>query len=125
MPNRCMALIRFRCVDEAEMFLEEYNGKAFWAMLEVCRSVSTREYFELTICSKDELCQVVRVASIEVRTSATPPYTFPFSSEEEVAPPASSSSAVELPTCVVCLERMDANITGLITIPCSHTFHCQ
>lgn len=28
-------------------------------------------------------------------------------------------------SCVVCLERLDANITGLITIPCQHTFHCS
>lgn len=31
----------------------------------------------------------------------------------------------ELPTCPVCLERMDATTTGLLTIPCNHTFHCQ
>ena len=31
----------------------------------------------------------------------------------------------ELPTCPVCLERMDAAVTGLITVPCSHTFHCM
>lgn len=31
----------------------------------------------------------------------------------------------ELPTCPVCLERMDATATGLLTIPCLHTFHCQ
>lgn len=31
----------------------------------------------------------------------------------------------ELPTCPVCLERMDATVTGLLTIPCLHTFHCQ
>ncbi|CCJ31567.1 unnamed protein product [Pneumocystis jirovecii] len=31
----------------------------------------------------------------------------------------------ELPTCVVCLERMDASVTGLLTILCQHTFHCQ
>lgn len=30
----------------------------------------------------------------------------------------------ELPTCPVCLERMDSAVTGLITVPCSHTFHC-
>lgn len=28
-------------------------------------------------------------------------------------------------SCVVCLERLDSNITGLITIPCHHTFHCS
>ncbi|KAK0556940.1 hypothetical protein OC846_000784 [Tilletia horrida] len=30
----------------------------------------------------------------------------------------------ELPTCPVCLERMDSNVTGLMTVTCQHTFHC-
>lgn len=34
-------------------------------------------------------------------------------------------SVYELPTCPVCLERMDSAVTGLITVPCSHTFHCM
>lgn len=29
----------------------------------------------------------------------------------------------EMPTCPVCLERMDDS-SGLLTIPCQHTFHC-
>ena len=33
-------------------------------------------------------------------------------------------NAYELPTCPVCLERMDSALTGLVTVPCSHTFHC-
>jgi hypothetical protein len=36
----------------------------------------------------------------------------------------SQTSMYELPTCPVCLERMDSAVTGLITVPCSHTFHC-
>jgi BRCA1-associated protein len=35
------------------------------------------------------------------------------------------SEVYELPTCPVCLERMDSAVTGLVTVPCSHTFHCQ
>ena len=34
------------------------------------------------------------------------------------------SDTYELPTCPVCLERMDSAVTGLVTVPCSHTFHC-
>lgn len=61
------------------------------------------------------------------------PYSFPFlyetlkadrdtilKEDDEVI----SGEADELPTCPVCLERMDANITGLLTILCQHTFHC-
>jgi len=42
-------------------------------------------------------------------------------STKPVAPP--TPSLVELPTCPVCLERMDET-TGLLTIICQHVFHC-
>ena len=29
----------------------------------------------------------------------------------------------ELPTCSVCLERMDESVDGVLTILCNHTFH--
>lgn len=38
------------------------------------------------------------------------------------APP--TPALVELPTCPVCLERMDES-TGLLTILCQHVFHCS
>jgi len=36
-----------------------------------------------------------------------------------------SAGLAELPTCPVCLERMDSSVTGLLTILCQHTFHCH
>ena len=36
----------------------------------------------------------------------------------------STPSLIELPTCPVCLERMDES-TGLLTILCQHVFHCS
>lgn len=35
MPNRCMALMRMRTEEEARLFLSEFNGKPFFAMLDV------------------------------------------------------------------------------------------
>lgn len=37
--------------------------------------------------------------------------------------PPPTPNLVELPTCPVCLERMDET-NGLMTVPCSHVFHC-
>ena len=34
-------------------------------------------------------------------------------------------NAVELPSCPVCLERLDPSISGVVTIVCDHTFHCE
>ena len=42
--------------------------------------------------------------------------------ESAVTPP---DGQVELPSCAVCLERLDANVSGLLTILCNHTFHSK
>ena len=34
-------------------------------------------------------------------------------------------SVFELPSCPVCLERLDSTVTGLVTLPCAHTFDCD
>lgn len=39
-------------------------------------------------------------------------------------PPQLRAAAYELPTCPVCLDRLDASISGLITGVCQHAFHC-
>lgn len=35
------------------------------------------------------------------------------------------TSLAQLPTCPVCLERLDLSISGIMTTACRHTFHCQ
>lgn len=45
------------------------------------------------------------------------------SSAKPFPPP--TPNLVELPTCPVCLERMDDDKTGLMTITCQHIFHCN
>ncbi|THH28576.1 hypothetical protein EUX98_g5615 [Antrodiella citrinella] len=87
----------FRDASEASDFAEVYNGKQFNSM-------------------ESEICHVVRVLSVEI------------DSEDAVGQSISRlglpPGTYELPTCPVCLERMDAAVTGLVTVPCSHTFHC-
>ncbi|KAJ3064765.1 hypothetical protein HK102_008110, partial [Quaeritorhiza haematococci] len=55
-------------------------------------------------------------------TSATDSSPSPASASA-VSPP--TNQLIELPTCPVCLDRMDASVTGLLTILCHHTFHCN
>ncbi|KAG8858442.1 hypothetical protein FRB91_009752 [Serendipita sp. 411] len=95
-PTRAVALMKFRSPQSASDFIEEFNGRFFTAM-------------------EPETCHVVRVSSVKIET---PDLVTGHS------PPAPDGS-IELPTCPVCLERMDTAITGLVTVPCSHTFHCQ
>ncbi|KAJ1306874.1 hypothetical protein OPQ81_007859 [Rhizoctonia solani] len=97
-PNRSMAVIKFRSKGDADAFLETYNGRQFTPM-------------------EPETCHVVRVLSVRISTldSASP---IPYFADQ-------ASVMSELPTCPVCLERMDTALTGLITVACSHTFHCS
>ncbi|KAM4062997.1 BRCA1-associated protein 2 domain-containing protein [Hirsutella rhossiliensis] len=109
--NRYLVLLKFRDGGRAKHWRREFDGKVFNSM-------------------ESQVCHVVFVKSI---TFETP--TRPRRNDQSVA---SSSSAVsnslkpfpppppnliELPTCPVCLERMDET-NGLMTIPCSHVFHC-
>ncbi|OAX79256.1 hypothetical protein ACJ72_06427 [Emergomyces africanus] len=62
-------------------------------------------------------------ARISSTSSPAQPGTLPSTSlsTKPLAPP--TPSLIELPTCPVCLERMDET-TGLLTIICQHVFHC-
>ncbi|ODV63186.1 Etp1p [Ascoidea rubescens DSM 1968] len=128
-PNRFMVLMKFRTKKNALLFQDNYNGRKFNSM-------------------EPETCHVIFVKSILFRTdndhrvenqSNSIPYLLddPFMSNPKnsqshsqsqltVKPlPPPTPKLIELPTCPVCLERMDSSISGLLTIPCQHTFHCQ
>ncbi|CAG8726460.1 4574_t:CDS:2, partial [Acaulospora colombiana] len=81
LPNRALALIKFRSAQDASDFREEFNGKYF-------NSMEVR----------------IMIETPDLVTGSFPP------------PP---DGSVELPTCPVCLERMDTAITGLVTVPWS------
>lgn len=56
----------------------------------------------------DSLCHAVWVSEIERGEDGTPP-----------------TGHTELPTCPVCLERMDESVDGVLTILCNHAFHAN
>lgn len=110
-PNRCMVLIKFRDPQDAQDFHKMFNGQPFNAM------------------DPEEICQVVYVTSVSVSKQSTLPLTYPTLSNSDPWPLRSAATPLalgqELPTCPVCLERMDSSVTGLMTISCQHTFHCS
>ncbi|KAI5290800.1 hypothetical protein KEM54_000397 [Ascosphaera aggregata] len=121
--NRYMVLMKFRNAQQARQWQSEWNGKVFNSM-------------------EPETCHVVFVKSIEVRmddgeksheaegskdtqlaesnTGKQNARSSSFS-VRPLAPP--TPALIELPTCPVCLERMDET-NGLLTIICQHVFHC-
>ncbi|TFK89171.1 zf-UBP-domain-containing protein [Polyporus arcularius HHB13444] len=98
-PNRSIVVMKFRDTANAAEFVEAYNGKQFNSM-------------------EPETCHVVRVSSIAIDVDDHTSQDISRLASTRVA------GAYELPTCPVCLERMDSAVTGLVTVPCSHTFHC-
>jgi BRCA1-associated protein len=120
--NKYMVLMKFRDAKLAKRWQEECNGKSFNSM-------------------EPESCHAVFVSSITFQTTeqSKQPSSFPNMTNDPFLPSSSSSKAaptqltkplapptpalVELPTCPVCLERMDES-TGLLIILCQHVFHC-
>ncbi|KAK4127214.1 hypothetical protein N657DRAFT_565319 [Parathielavia appendiculata] len=114
--SRYMVLMKFRDNRRAREWRKEFDGKPF-------DSVET------------EICHVTFIKSITVETPGQTSTqrkhsegnndhfspTSPVSSLKPFPPP--TPNLIELPTCAVCLERMD-DTTGLMTILCQHVFHC-
>jgi BRCA1-associated protein len=116
--NRYLVLIKFREARQAQLFKREFDGKVF-------------NHIE------PETCTVAFIRSITFETPARPNESFPDLSQDPFTPaysaagtgslkplPPPTPNLIELPTCPVCLERMD-DTTGLLTIPCQHAFHCS
>ncbi|TGO78821.1 hypothetical protein BELL_0053g00270 [Botrytis elliptica] len=114
--NRYMVLMKFRDGNVAKKWKAEWDGKVFNSM-------------------EPETCHVMFIKSItfQTPTSSKSNTSFPELSHDPFTPapmqnnlkpfPPPTPNLVELPTCPVCLERMD-DTTGLFTILCQHVFHC-
>lgn len=111
-PNRYMAIIKFATPEMALNFSQERDGQAFTAQ-------------------DPEVCHVVRVASVEFTTRA--PVLEPLFDENEFIDEdrnysyssLESPNVIEIPTCPVCLERLDSTATGVMIGICNHKYHCQ
>ncbi|KAE8348647.1 BRCA1-associated protein 2-domain-containing protein [Aspergillus coremiiformis] len=134
--NRYMVLMKFRSGKKAKEWQKEWNGKVFNSMEpETCHVVFVKT---VEIQAVDPQTQHGGTAtnqnSLLSSHSATSPQRVTISSTGQsssipsatlstrpLAPP--TPALIELPTCPVCLERMDET-TGLLTIICQHVFHC-
>ncbi|RYO73639.1 hypothetical protein DL764_010417 [Monosporascus ibericus] len=116
--NRYLVLMKFRDNKRAWLFKREFDGKVFNQI-------------------EPETCNVAFIKSVTFETPTRTTGSFPALSHDPFTPTTSTTSSgslkpfppptpnlIELPTCPVCLERMD-DTTGLLTIPCQHVFHCS
>ncbi|KAJ1958268.1 hypothetical protein GGI12_004778, partial [Dipsacomyces acuminosporus] len=116
--NHYVILLKFRTVSDADEFYAYYNGKTFSPLEpETCHVV----YVSKVECEYKEIAVAADGNSDrgDDRVSAASTAMFLQPSW------AGDGDANELPTCPVCLERLDSSTTGLLTILCQHTFHCR
>ncbi|KAF9148680.1 hypothetical protein BG015_009565 [Linnemannia schmuckeri] len=137
-PNRFMVLMKFRTKEATAEFYTRYNGKAFSSLEpEICHVVYLKSIeiragsmppYAFPFLNDDPFLQSHHSSS----TAAAQPEAGEGSHHHQhgsnnlsLASLHSDHGLAELPTCPVCLERMDSSVTGLLTILCQHTFHCH
>ncbi|KAL1630996.1 hypothetical protein SLS56_004670 [Neofusicoccum ribis] len=134
--NKYMVLMKFREAKKARQWRREWNGKLFNSMEpENCHVVFVKSIEFQTSDADSDPSSFPNMNNDPFTPSARPTPSAPLPagassavdtgslslSTKPLPPP--TSSLVELPTCPVCLERMDET-TGLLTILCQHVFHC-
>ncbi|KAJ1665140.1 hypothetical protein EV178_003446 [Coemansia sp. RSA 1646] len=114
-PNHYMMVLKFRDHQSATSFYDYYNGKTFSPL-------------------EPEVCHIVHVSSIECEVRDVGASDTNYADKTVCATPADlflslsdgrTDDCEQLPTCPVCLERLDRSISGLLTTMCQHTFHCR
>lgn len=102
-PGRYMVVITFADQSAADDFFVSHNGRRFSSL-------------------EAEECQVFYISEVEIVAPDGAHLTGP-DGIRFLARGATSRDSAELPTCPVCLERIDSESTGALTILCNHTFH--
>ena len=130
--NKYMVLMKFRSPKRAREWQKAYNGRLFSAAEpENCHVVFIKSVEFLSPHDDDKTTSSNGGENGEGRFPQNQHHD-PFTpthvgraekslSSKPLAPP--PPNLLELPTCPVCLERMDET-TGLLTILCQHVFHC-
>jgi BRCA1-associated protein len=98
-----------------------------------CDSLLSTMPLQFCLLEPDLLCRLVFVRSMDIDDSATGiAENHPTAAIEEdsttikndradVGPPGTT----ELPSCPVCLERLDEHVSGIVTTVCNHRFHSE
>ncbi|KAF0691051.1 Aste57867_17663 [Aphanomyces stellatus] len=115
-----MALMQFSEANKAAQFYEAFNGSLFSSMEpERCRLVFVHKIeFIGDTMEGDALAPPLVVnghAAADGMLPIMPTY------DRRDAP----EGHVEIPTCPVCLDRLDTSASGILTTLCNHTFHCD
>ncbi|XP_017041087.1 BRCA1-associated protein [Drosophila ficusphila] len=114
----CHDLLNFIAPCHAEIkhvqIVRDGSPNQFMVLLEFRSNESALEFYNsyngiaYNSLEPDSLCHAVWVSAVERSEHGAPPL-----------------GHTELPTCPVCLERMDESVDGVLTILCNHAFHAS
>lgn len=112
----CHDILNFIAPCHAEIqhvrILRDGSPNQFMVLLEFRSVESAQEFYQtyngapFNTLEPDQLCHALWISEVEW-------------GNDGMAPP----NYTELPSCPVCLERMDESVDGVLTILCNHTFH--
>jgi len=102
----CLVLLDFKEQQAADDFYVHFNAKPF-CMLEP--DILCRLLFVKDVDIDEEKSTTQREGGITVDRN-----------NQQAMPP---DGAMELPSCPVCLERLDHHVSGIVTTVCNHRFH--
>jgi len=147
--RRYMVLLEFRTSQFAKEFYDEYNGKPFCSFDTTLSDGGSDKGFglnqktDLISLSDVEVCRLFFISGIEFNKGEGKQESTPASNEKDKDTKAREteykhgerlmkrptiakrSGYTEVPTCPVCLERLDPSASGMMTTVCNHTFHCH
>lgn len=122
-PNRSIVLLKFRDPLQASDFLVIFTGRAFSSLdpRETCHPIRIHHLV------LHKLDKASKASAAPIPIPAFPPSTYSSraSAMASLLPGVDQDTLYELPSCPVCLERLDSSVTGLVTLPCAHTFDCD
>ncbi|TBT99523.1 RING finger domain-containing protein, partial [Hamiltosporidium magnivora] len=106
--NCFLVILKFETLEESSSFYKKFNGKLF------------NEY-------EPEICHVMFLGKIQCMINGI------YTSLDDITTVEKDKAKMEnkeikdfeLPNCPVCLERLDLSISGVLTIQCNHSFHCN
>ncbi|XP_034952400.1 BRCA1-associated protein [Chelonus insularis] len=112
----CHDLLTFTaaCHQDIQHFriLRDNNPNQYMALITMRSSAAALQFYETfngapyNSLEPDVICHMFFVSRVEVADNGM-----------------SLAGHTELPSCPVCLERMDESVDGILTILCNHTFH--
>ncbi|KIR42104.1 BRCA1-associated protein [Cryptococcus deuterogattii 99/473] len=123
-PNRSIVLLKFRDPLQAQDFTVIFTGRAFSTLdsRETCHPIRIH-HLVLHKLDQDQAMSQKNAIAIPVFPSSV--YASRAKQLPELLSGVPTEKRYELPSCPVCLERLDSTVTGLVTLPCAHTFDCD